>query len=126
MRFGWLAGRSPSIPAPRAQVSSRSTPSRLVALPDSGPGWHNAVVHLEDILSAWSLPVQLARRWMQPARELFAGQPPAELFVQLDPVDGMVTVELWDDAGAKLFGAEAYLGTPEDVDITMDRRARAS
>lgn len=111
MLFGWLTSRQPGIPAPRSALS-RSTPSRLVALPADGPAWHNAVVHLEDVLSAWALPVRLARRWMQPARELLAGHDAAELFVQLDPVDGVVSIELWDSAGAKLFGTEAYLGDP--------------
>ena len=126
MRFGWLSGRQPSIPAPRPPISSRSTPSRLIALPEAGPGWHNAVVVLEDVLSAWTLPLALARRWLQPTRELFAESAPAELFAQLDPVDGLVTIELWDAEGRKLYGAEAFLGDPESLDYALDRRVRAS
>ena len=125
MLFGRRSARGDDIPAPRAS-SSRSTPSRLVELPAGGPGWHNAVVHLEDVLSAWSLPVALARRWMQPARDVFASQAPTELFVQLDPVDGMVNVEIWNDAGGKLFEVEAYLGEPEVFTCSTDRRARVS
>jgi hypothetical protein len=122
--FGRRAPRE--IPTPRTDVASRSTPSRLVALPASGPLWHTAVVHLEDALSAWSLPVQLGRRWMQPAREVFEHSAPAELFVQLDPVDGLVAIELWDEQGRRVYAAEAFLGTPESVDVSVDRRVRAS
>lgn len=130
MRFGWLSGRhhsksQPSIPAPRT-VTSRSTLSRLVALPETGPGWHNAVVKLEDTLSAWSLPVSLARRWMQPTRDLFTADPPAELFVQYDRLDGTVDIELWDQQGDKLFGVDAYLGAPEAMSLTVDRRVPAN
>ena len=118
-------GRQPSIPVPRS-VSSRSTPSRIVAIPTTGPRWHDAVVHLEDILSSWALPVSLARRWMHPAREALEHQLPLELFVQLDPVDGLVSIELWDDEGRRVYAAESFLGTPETVDVTLDRRVRAS
>jgi len=77
-----------------------------VPLAVSGPRWHTAVVHLEDTLSAWSLPVQLARTWMRPTRALFEQDIELELFVQHDPVDGTVSVELWDDQGVRRFGVE--------------------
>ncbi len=128
MRLGRLNGRRPSIPHPRpvSTVASRSTLSRLVALPDHGPGWHNAVVLLEDALCAWALPLSRSRRWMQPTRTLFDQHSPAELFVQYDSVDGIVNIELWDLEGVKLFSADAYLGAPETLDYTLDRRVRAS
>lgn len=130
MLFGKRGVRE--VPLPRSDgppaegLVSRSTPSRLVSIPTSGPRWHTAVVHLEDALSAWALPVQLARRWMHPAREVLTHEAALELFVQLDPVDGLVTIELWDDQGSKVYAADAYLGNPEAVAVTTDRRARAS
>jgi hypothetical protein len=124
MLFGRRGERS--IPSPRPEVVSRSTPSRLIPIPTTGPRWHDAVVHLEDVLSAWALPVQLARRWMHPAREAFQHDAPLDLFVQLDPVDGLICIELWDEQGAKVYAADAYLGTPETVAVTLDRRVRTS
>jgi hypothetical protein len=66
------------------------------------------VVHVEDALSAWQLPVHLARQWMKPAREVLDQQVnPLELFVQHDPTEGVVSIEICDADGFAIFATDA-------------------
>lgn len=122
--LSWRSAKRITLPEPRGSL--RSTPSRVIALPASGPRWHTAVVHLEDTLSAWTMPVHLARRWMQPAREVFDHDVALELFVQLDPVTSTVSVELWDDEGSRRFSFEAQPDEVLEAHAAPERRLTAS
>lgn len=88
---------------------SQAAASRVIALPQGLSRWSVALAELEGTLSSWSLPPSLARRWLGAAKDVLSSDTPLELYVELDRVVNLVTIELWNDHGHRLYGLDDYL-----------------
>jgi hypothetical protein len=115
----WLSFDSPpTAPLPQRTLPvptylSQGSSSRVVPLPTGLARWHYALSELEGTLSTWSLPTTLARRWLAAAQDLMDQHEGLELYVELDPVASLITVELWDQNGARVYGIDDFLAGPE-------------
>lgn len=104
---------SPRTAAPAAAYLSNAAASRVISLPPGLARWHFALAELEGTLATWTLPTSLARRWLGGAQHLMNGDRTLELYVELDPVAHMISVELWDEKGARVYGIDDFLAGPE-------------
>ena len=116
----WLSFDSPptdpiATPRPSAPPTYLSQPaaSRVIALPQGIARWHYALAELEGTLGGWNVPTSLARRWLGGAQHLMNGERSLELYVELDPVAHLITVELWDEKGARIYGIDDFLAGPD-------------
>jgi hypothetical protein len=100
-------------PEPAATYLSQAAASRIIELAPGMARWHTALSELEGTLSTWSLPTTLARRWLHAAQGLMGGDQCLELYVELDPVQHLITVELWDEDGKRVYGIDDFLAGPE-------------
>jgi len=100
-------------PEPIASFLSQAAASRIIELPPGMARWHTALSELEGTLSTWSLPTTLARRWLHAAQGLMGGDLWLELYVELDPVLHLITVELWDKGGRRVYGIDDFLAGQE-------------
>ncbi len=96
--------------AHRAPRMSTSPASRIVVLPVVDARWNLAVGEVERALRDWSLPTQLARGYLLGALDLLQRDGVLELYLEFDPVDDLMTVEVWDGDGTCVFGIDDYLG----------------
>lgn len=101
-----------AVPAPASYLSQPAS-SRVISLPQGLARWHFALAELEGTLATWALPTTLARRWLGGAQHLMNGERALELYVELDPVAHLITVELWDEKGARIYGIDDFLAGPE-------------
>jgi hypothetical protein len=111
----WLSFDAPPEPVPQVARSSapflsQPSASRVIPLPTGLARWHFALAELEGTLSTWQLPTTLARRWLAAAQDLMPQHESMELYVELDPVAQLITVELWDGAGKRVYGIDDFLG----------------
>ena len=115
----WLSfDAPPTEPLPQRVVPpptylSQGSSSRVIPLPTGLARWHFALAELEGTLSTWSLPTTLARRWLAAAQGLMDKHDGLEMYVELDPVVHLITVELWDDHGARVYGIDDFLAGPD-------------
>lgn len=100
---------------PPTAYLSQGSASRVIPLPTGLARWHFALAELEGTLSTWSLPTTLARRWLAPAQSLMDEYAGLEMYVELDPVVHLISVELWDDHGARVYGIDDFLAGPENA-----------
>lgn len=104
---------APPAPAPVApSYLSQAAASRVIALPQGLARWHYALSELEGTLATWAIPTTLARRWLSGAQHLMNGDRALELYVELDPVAHLITIELWDEHGARIYGIDDFLAGP--------------
>lgn len=61
------------------------------------------------LVSSWRLPALRSQRWLAAAGPVLADPAPLELFVQLDRVSQILTLELWQD-GLLVFGIDDWVG----------------
>jgi hypothetical protein len=94
---------------------SQAAASRVIPLPQGLARWHYALAELEGTLATWTIPTSLARRWLAGAQHLMNGDRALELYVELDPVAHLITVELWDEKGARIYGIDDFLASPEQL-----------
>lgn len=104
---------APAPVRPAATYLSQGAASRVISLPQGLARWHYALAELEGTLATWSLPTTLARRWLAGAQHLMQADRELELYVELDPVAHLITVELWDEKGARVYGIDDFLAGPE-------------
>ena len=102
---------------PPASYLSQPAASRIISLPQGLARWHFALAELEGTLATWSLPTTLARRWLGGAQHLMNGERSLELYVELDPVAHLITVELWDENGARIYGIDDFLAGPDPFPV---------
>lgn len=95
-------------PLRATSYAAHPTQSQIVPLPGDGQ-WTHALAQLQLLCDEWALSPSLARRWLTPARDVLADGDAVELYVELDPASDLITVELWDDHGQRLFGLDDYL-----------------
>lgn len=60
-------------------------------------------------VEAWGVANARSRRWLVAAQEVLSGSDHLELFVQLDKVSSLVTLELWRN-GEVVFGIDDWVG----------------
>ncbi len=85
---------------------------RLTAVLDLPAGPNRAALARDAVavfVEAWGVATTRSRRWLTAADEVLAGPQPLELFVQLDKVSSLVTLELWRD-GQVVFGIDDWVG----------------
>ena len=85
---------------------------RLVAVLDLPPGPNRAALAADAVAvmaEAWGLSPHQSRRWLAGAREVLEAEHPVELFLQLDRISTIVSLELWTD-GAVVFGIDDWVG----------------
>ena len=85
---------------------------RLVAVLDLPAGPNRAALATEAVAvmaEAWGLTTPRARRWLAAAREVLEAEHPVELFLQLDTISSLVSLELWTD-GVVVFGIDDWVG----------------
>ncbi len=104
---------NPRLAPPAAAYLSQAAASRVISLPAGMARSHFALAELEGTLSTWTLPTSLARRWLGGAQHLMHGDQTLELYVELDPVAHLISVELWDEQGARIYGIDDFLAGPE-------------
>lgn len=113
----WLSFDAPPIPSrtlpPTPAYLSKGTQSRVIGLPTGPARWHYALNELEGTLAHWSLPTTLARRWLAAAQGLMDQHEQLELYVELDPVAHLISVELWEPGGKRVYGIDDFLAGPE-------------
>lgn len=97
---------------PQPAYLSVGSASRVVPLPTGPACWHYALAEVEGTLATWSLPTTLARRWLAAAQTLMEQSEALELYVELDPVAHLITVELWDQGGKRVYGIDDFLAGP--------------
>lgn len=101
-----VADDPPPLRAPG--YAAHPTQSQIVPLPAEGQ-WSHALAELQLLCDEWALSPSHARRWLTPARSVLDESDAVELYVELDPAEHLITIELWDDHGERLFGLDDYL-----------------
>lgn len=90
----------------------RSRHDRLVAALDLPAGPHRVGLAADAVAvmaEAWGLSAHQGRRWLAGAREVLDAPHPVELFLQLDRISSIVSLELWTD-GVVVFGIDDWVG----------------
>lgn len=85
---------------------------RLVATLDLPAGRDRAALANNAVAvmaEAWGINTTRARRWLSAAREVLSDPEPVELFLQLDKISSIVSLELWRD-GQVVFGIDDWVG----------------
>jgi hypothetical protein len=83
--------------------------SLIVPLAEGGDRWHHALAEMQAVLDDWHLPPSLARRWLTAARPALAVEDVVELYIELDPTAHLISIEIWNDHGERVFGVDDYL-----------------
>ena len=98
-------------PPPIREASYLTQPvqSLIVPLPAHGDRWRHALVQMQAILDDWQLSPSLARRWLAAARPALENEDVVELYIELDPTSHLISIEIWNDHGERVFGVDDYL-----------------
>lgn len=104
-------------PPPLRQASYLSQPvqSLIVPLPAEGDRWQHAFAQMRAVLDDWALSPALARRWLAAARPALEDEDVVELYIELDPISHLITIEIWNDHGERVFGVDDYLPGADGV-----------
>ncbi|MDP3712767.1 MAG: hypothetical protein Q8R60_09825 [Mycobacteriales bacterium] len=97
--------------APVARASDLRQASRVARSYQISPGPLRTVqaqAMLDDLAQEWSLPTFRARRWLA-AADVLTGPSPLEMYVQIDYITNLFTLELWA-YGRVVFGIDDWLG----------------